>query len=129
MSKCNLSLDQLKVVKMIAYHELCEIDAEDFTPFDKISKEQKYNLEYDCIKRLARDYDMPEIEQLWLEFEESKTPEAKFVKDIDNYDAVLQAKIYSEIFDRPDVYKEFSKTHFECVNRMKEFENIIKKKD
>ena len=41
IEKNKLDLDQLKVIKMIAYHELGEIDVGDITPFDNIPKQQK----------------------------------------------------------------------------------------
>ena len=42
LAKNDLKLDQLKVLKMIAYHELGEIDAGDMTIVDKVPKEVKY---------------------------------------------------------------------------------------
>ena len=41
---------------------------------------KKYDDEYKCIKRLSATYNMPEIEELWLEFERCETKEARFVK-------------------------------------------------
>lgn len=106
MAKEKLELDQLKVLKMIAYHELCEIDVGDITPYDHISKEDKYKRELACIERLSNQYNLPEIKEIWLEFEENSTPEAKFVKNIDRYDAVMQSKIYAETMGK-DIYNEF----------------------
>ena len=40
MSKRKLNLNQEKVLKMIAYHELCEIDYGDHTPMDNIPKQE-----------------------------------------------------------------------------------------
>lgn len=102
-----MDLDELKVLKMISYHELCEIDAGDTTPFDNVTPEEKYRKEYACIKRLSAEYEMPEMEELWLEYEDSKTPEAKFVKHLDKFDAIMQAKIYSDAQNRPDIYEDF----------------------
>ncbi|MEG1581953.1 MAG: HD domain-containing protein [Clostridia bacterium] len=107
MSKNKLKLDELKVLKMIIYHELCEIDVGDITPFDKVSKEDKFNKEHACIKRISKDFNMPEIENIWLEFEECLTSEAKFVKKLDKYDAVLQSQIYAESQNKPELYLEF----------------------
>lgn len=90
------NLDQLKVYKMILVHELCEIDPGDHTPYEKISKQEKYNMEFACVKRISRECDMPELLELWQEFEENKSPEAMFVKKIDKLDAIMRAKIYSE---------------------------------
>lgn len=107
MSHNDFKLDKLKVLKMISYHELCEIDAGDVTPFDNVTSEEKFEKEYACIKRLSEEYNMPEIESLWLEFEECKTPEAIFVKHLDKFDAIQQAKVYSDKQNRPDIYEEF----------------------
>lgn len=107
MQKKDLKLDQLKVIKMIAYHELCEIDAGDTTPFDHVSKEEKYKKELACVERLTKEYNMPEIKTLWLEFEENKTLEAQFVKKIDKYDAVMQSKVYSQMLKNDELYNEF----------------------
>ena len=42
INKFKLKLDQEKVMKMVLYHELCEIDYGDHTPMEKITKEEKY---------------------------------------------------------------------------------------
>ena len=107
MSKNDLKLDQLKVVKMIAYHELGEIDVGDFTPVDHVDRKEKYQKELKGVTRISEEYEMPEILELWKEFEECKTPEAQFVKKLDKFDCVLQSKVYSEIYDRPELFDEF----------------------
>jgi len=107
MQKENLNLNQEKVLKMIAYHELGEIDAGDITPLDKVSKNDKYLKELNGIKRISQTYNMPEILEYWLEFEENKTPESIFVKKIDKLDAVMQSKIYANMFNDPEIFNEF----------------------
>ena len=121
MSKNDLKLDQLKVLKMIAYHEVGEIDAGDATIVDNIPKEVKYQREYDGTKRIAEEYEMPEILDLWLEFEKCETPEAQFVKRLDKFDCVLQSKVYSEIYDKPELFEEFKTNGKEYYNDMKKF--------
>ena len=119
MSKNDLKLDQLKVLKMIAYHEIGEIDAGDFTPVDNISRKEKYDKEYIGVKRIAEQYEMPEILALWEEFEENKTPEAQFVKRLDKFDCVLQSKVYSEIYNKPELFEEFKSNGIEYYEHMK----------
>lgn len=119
MAKNDLKLDQLKVLKLIAYHELGEIDAGDMTPVDNISKEDKHKRELEGVKRISEKYEMPEILDFWLEFEENKTPEAQFVKKLDKFDCVLQSKVYSEIYDRPDLFEEFKSNGKESYYDMK----------
>ena len=50
---------------------------------------------------------MPEILTLWQEFEEGKTLEAQFVKEMDKLDAIMQSKIYADSENRQDVFKVF----------------------
>ncbi len=50
---------------------------------------------------------MPEILILWQEYEEGKTPEAQFVKEIDKLDAIMQSKIYADSENRQDVFEVF----------------------
>ena len=122
MAKNDLKLDQLKVVKMIAYHEIGEIDAGDFTPVDNISKKEKYEKEYACVKRISEQYEMPEILELWKEFEENTTPEAQFVKKLDKFDCVLQSKVYSEIYDKPELFEEFKtngRVYYDDMKKLK----------
>ena len=125
MNKCENNLDQLKVLKMIAYHEIGEIDVGDITLIDTEKRKHKYEDEKKCIQRIALKAQMPEIYDLWIEFEENKTDEARFVKLLDRYDGVLQAKIYSEEDNRPELFEEFFTN---AKKQVEEMESIIKKR-
>lgn len=115
MKKENLVLDQAKVLKMILYHEFGEIDAGDIALTDKIARVGKYDKEKTCMQRISKDCDMAEMLELWLEFEEGKTPEARFVKMIDRLDGLKQSKIYSEKAGRPEIFEEFYANSYEVV--------------
>ena len=107
MKKENLKLDENKVLKMCLYHDLCEIYSGDISPFDNISKQNKFELELNAIKQVSNIAQMEDIEELWIEFEQQITPEAKFVKAMDKLDAVMQAKLYAEINNKPELFHEF----------------------
>ena len=94
MAHADTGLDQLRVLKMIAYHEMGEIDVGDITPHDGVSAADKHQRELAAIERLAAQYRLPEMLALWQEFEEAQSPEAKFVKALDKYDAFRQAQVY-----------------------------------
>ena len=111
ISREKLSLDEGKVFKMIACHELGEIDFGDHTPKENLSKEEKFEKELAGVKRISEECMLPEILDLWLEMEANKTPEAKFVNKLDKLDALLQCEIYSA--GRPEVLEEFVKTNLE----------------
>lgn len=115
------NLDKCKVYEMILVHELCEIDAGDHTPFDTISKQEKYKLELACMKRLSKECKMPKLLKLWQEFEENKSAEAQFVKKIDRLDAIMQAKIYSEQLSNKSVFYEFKEFCEEIYEELKDF--------
>lgn len=123
MSKNDLKLNKLKVLKMIVYHELGEIDVGDITPVDNVSKAEKFEREYVAIKRISDTYNMPEILDLWLEFEEAQTPEAKFVKELDKYEAVKQARVYEEQgLVKPGLYEEFYRTSKDLMGNIEDFD-------
>lgn len=124
MKRENLNLDEGKVLKLALIHELCEIDAGDHTPFDKITKEEKYKLERDCMERLAKDCEMPELLDLWLEYKHGLTPEGRFVSKMDKLDAILQSKIYSEQAQDNALFDEFYEFSKDFI---KEFDKYTKK--
>jgi 5'-deoxynucleotidase YfbR-like HD superfamily hydrolase len=80
---------------MLAVHELEEIIIRDITPFDHISAEQKSNAGRKAVIQILEPLaKKDEIATIVCEFEESKTPEAKFAKWIDKLDSCLQCKLY-----------------------------------
>ena len=114
-SKKYSNLDKLKVYEMVLVHELCEIDAGDHTPRDDISQQEKYELELAGVKRLAKEYKMPNLLKLWLEFKNDKSAEAEFVRKLDRLDAILQAEIYDELLS------EFKNRSIKIAEEFKDF--------
>lgn len=121
MNKEKLKLDQTKVIKMALFHELGEIDVGDITPHDKVPAQEKHNKELACVKRIAEVCKMPEILELWLEFEENKTPEAQFVRKMDKLDAVMQSKIYAEKNGCDSIYNEFKTSSAPLIEGYEDF--------
>ncbi len=107
-AKNDVKVNQLKVLKMIAYHELCEIYALDVTPADHVDPKEKYENELKAITKVSEELNLPEVLSLWLEFEECKTEEAKLVKAIDKADCVFQSSIYAKNQNYPELFEEFS---------------------
>ena len=103
----NLKLDENKVLKMSLYHDLCEIFSGDISPNDNISKQEKFELEFEAVKKVSKIAGMEEYKQLWIEYEQQITPESKFVKAMDKLDTVLQAKIYAEKSGNYELFQEF----------------------
>lgn len=95
IEKYTLNYDTLKCIKMCIVHELGEIYAGDYTPVDKITKEEKHLKEKEAIQKVLKtlDFDNDFID-LWEEFEDGETKEAKFVKNLDQLEFLLQAAAY-----------------------------------
>src|SRR5690606_28104750 len=93
-SEMNFKVDQLKVMKMIAIHDLAEAIVGDIPSFE-ISKRQdeKYENELKAMKKIVKalgdSQSAKEIMELWLELEEGKTNEAKFLHSIDKAEVVI----------------------------------------
>lgn len=116
-----LNLNTEKVLKMCLYHELCEIDTGDHTLLENIPSAEKYKNEFLATERISNVFQMPEILDIWQEFENKQTPEAKFVKIIDKLDAVIQAKIYAEKNNRQDVFIEFYNNALPIIGEYKKY--------
>ena len=87
-------LDRMKVVLMGLLHDFGEIYAGDIVP-GKMSLADKHELERKSVERVfARLPKGREYLAVWQEFEDSQTPEARFVKEIDRLEMGLQASIY-----------------------------------
>lgn len=94
-------LDMTKVLKMSLVHELGEIDGGDITPHDGIDKKEKYEIEEKGIRKMLANFpEGKEYLELWLEFEENRSPEAKFVKQIDKLEMAMQAAVYSKQYGK-----------------------------
>ncbi|MBN1619921.1 HD domain-containing protein [candidate division WOR-3 bacterium] len=88
----NEPVDVLKVLKMVLIHDIVEIDAGDTFLYSDSKEEKKIN-ERQAAKRifgLLSENLSHEFFLLWTEFEEKKTPEAKFAAAIDRLEPVLQ---------------------------------------
>ncbi|KAK2963178.1 putative metal-dependent phosphohydrolase [Blattamonas nauphoetae] len=100
------TLDVNKCVKMGLLHDLAESLIGDLTP-DQAATVNKHELEKQGFQQLVSDLPDPiskDFLDLWLEFEEGTTPEARFMKEIDKLEMVLQAREYET--DQPGVNLE-----------------------
>jgi len=97
-SEFNLELDMPKVALMIAIHELGETVIGDIPMYgSKISKQEKQKLELDAITKILAPLNYAKmIKNLYIEFEEMETKEAKFVYLCDKLEVNFQCKFYEE---------------------------------
>ena len=95
-SEYEYDIDIMKVVFMLAVHELGEIVIGDLTMFE-ISKEEKAKREKEAVhKILCGLLDGKEIENLFKEFDSHSTKEAIFAYQCDKLECDLQSKLYDE---------------------------------
>ena len=95
-SEYQYDIDIMKVIFMIAIHELWEIIIWDLTEFD-ISREEKEKIEHEAVHNILKDLiDGVEIEKIFLEFDGHKTKEANFAYQCDKLECDLQCKLYDE---------------------------------
>lgn len=95
-------VDQLKVIKMALIHDLAESLTGDIVtevglkiisdPPIKKAEEEK------AMKKIFALLDGKEYLELFKEFKENQTPEAKFVKGLDKLEMVLQAYEYEKFY-------------------------------
>lgn len=87
--------------KLALVHDLAEAIVGDITPQDGVSKSDKDAMERAAMRQIAcevvgggDDGVAAELERLWEEYEAGETAEARFVKQIDKLEMVIQADDY-----------------------------------
>ena len=95
-SEYKYDIDIMKVIYMLAIHELGETIIGDLTQF-QISNKEKVEIEHNAVHEiLCKLLNGEEIEKLFLEFDAHKTEEAKFAYQCDKLECDLQCKLYDE---------------------------------
>jgi len=88
------SVNLERVLAMTIVHDLAEVEVGDIPCFETGDrKTNKAELELAAIERIATMLPAPEgemVKQLWLEFEDGKTPEARFVRALDHLEVQVQ---------------------------------------
>ena len=126
----NEPIDVLKTVTMLLIHDLVEIDAGDTYAYSGVSKEAQHAKEEKGAKRifgmLPGDKGQ-KLYDLWMEFEEGKTAEAKFAHTMDNIQPMMlndytggkawkdHGIALSQIFKRNELTPEGSKVLWDYV--------------
>lgn len=115
-TKSNINLD--KVLKMLIIHELGEVLIGDITQFQNVTKEEKKEKELKAVKEITKSLpNSEEIVNLYIEFDDGQTEDAKFAYQCDKLEADLQSKYYQDNGNHRDlndqegnIVMEFSKT-------------------
>ena len=89
---------------------MAECIAEDLAPADNIPKEEKHRREEAAMKQLTQllSKDLgKELYELWEEYETQSSAEAKFVKQLDQCEMILQASEYEDLVNKPGRLQDF----------------------
>ena len=95
-SEYKYEIDLMKVLSMLAIHELEETKIGDLTMFE-IDKQTKHKIGHEAVEEiLGKLLQGGKIKDLVFEFDEQKTREAQFAYFCDKLEADLQSKLYDE---------------------------------
>lgn len=116
-------IDLFKVIKMVLIHDIVEIDAGDTFIYDSVKNHTNTDQELVAAKRifgLLPQKQAEEFIQIWIEFEEGVSNEAKFAKSMDRLEPLLQNTSneggtwkefgvkYKTVYDKKKIIKEGS---------------------
>jgi putative hydrolase of HD superfamily len=114
-------IDLLRVLKMLLIHDLVEIDAGDTFAYDEKGHEDKQEREEVAAKRifgLLPEDQREEVYGLWREFEERKTPEARYANAIDRLHPMIL-----NYMNTGDTWQKYGITKSRVIHRNQMIEN------
>ncbi|KAF6114078.1 HD domain containing 2 [Phyllostomus discolor] len=103
-------LNKDRCVRLALVHDMAECIVGDIAPADNVPKEEKHRREEAAMKQLTQLLSVDlgkELYELWEEYETQSTAEAKFVKQLDQCEMILQASEYEDLENRPGRLQEF----------------------
>jgi putative hydrolase of HD superfamily len=100
------NIDANKCIQMALVHDLAECIVGDIAPDDNVSKADKEQMEHDAMEKIAltlgqscpNNEARQRVLDLFQEYEQRETKEAKAVKDLDLLDMIIQADEYEQAF-------------------------------
>ncbi len=114
-------IDLLKVIKMVLIHDIVEIDAGDTFLYDQNKNHDNTAEEMKCAERIFGMLPKSQAEefiQIWTEFEDGNSNEAKFAKSMDRLEPLLQ-----NTSNDGGTWKEFGVKYQTVYDKKKVIEN------
>ncbi|KAI3444079.1 hypothetical protein Pfo_000744 [Paulownia fortunei] len=117
-------INREKCIKMAIVHDIAEAIVGDITPSDGIPKQEKSRREREALQNMCEllggGERAKEISDLWMEYEENSSMEAKVVKDFDKVEMILQALEYENgcnLYIQARVWKRHHRTQttIKCI--------------
>ena len=95
-SEYKYDIDIMKVIYMLAIHELGETIIGDLTQF-QIDVKDKEKIEHEAVHNILSSLiDKEQIEELFLEFDRHETKESLFAYQCDKLECDIQSKLYDQ---------------------------------
>jgi len=117
----DVKIDLLKVIKMVLIHDIVEIDAGDTFLYDQNKNHDNTEEEKKCAERIfgiLPEKQAREFFEIWTEFEDGISNEAKFAKSMDNLEPILQ-----NASNDGGTWKEFGVKHKTVYDKKKIIKN------
>jgi len=119
-------------MKLSLVHDMAEALVGDITPSSGISKEEKHKLELDAMQQIRSTLGSEVgdvLFELWSEYENASTKEAKLVKDFDKFEMIMQAYEYETAQNIPlDSFFETTKGRFNHPEVLQWVDTLYKKR-
>jgi putative hydrolase of HD superfamily len=136
MEALHLDLDYKKVRQLIDHHDLCELGWRRDYEAEHTHKNPNYGaekalLERRNIEKLSQRFNNPKMKELWEEYNNGETKEAKFVRAVDKIESANHklARNYNKIGAFTATYpNEFVKQCEELLPFWQEFQKYMAQK-
>lgn len=131
-----VNLDITRAIKIALVHDLAEALTGDIDSVlvaeGKFSKEDKEGLEIEAIEKLQNTLPKSmgdEISELWNEYNDCETTEAKFVKALDKIETLTQlAESGYKMYDKPEFIANYANKSVKSFPELSDVLKIVKLK-
>jgi len=135
-NELKLDIDVLRTMKIAIVHDLAELVTGDIDVRLIIDRkktvEEKDKGEIDAMKKITEDLPeehKKEINDLWYEYLDSKTREAKYLRALNRMEAYLQCiEAGSQSLDHPDLFANGCDDYVKDFPELKDFHKLFKDK-
>lgn len=102
LNHTNEQYDFNKIIQLCLIHDLAESIIGDITPKEKSYKNKKI-IEQEAMQKISTDTNFPLLYELFIEYEEKQTKEAKLANDLDQIDMYMQSLAYEKKYSNQDL--------------------------
>lgn len=125
LNHTNEQYDFNKIIQLCLIHDLAESIIGDITPKEKSYKNKKI-IEQEAMQKISTDTNFPLLYELFMEYVEKQTKEAKLANDLDQIDMYMQSLAYEKKYSNQDLeeFRTSAKTRLITTLAKNIIENI-----